>query len=103
MESLENLLEDFFAHIPDNSYIQILKPEKGQWWRVTIRTLDWKRVRATANGDSLIECLNELKTADMNLSELPLDCGVPQGKKVRIKRKTMKEIRDKVAERMYNQ
>lgn len=59
------LTESFFANIPDNSYIQILKPCNGQRIWVSINTVIGNRCRAISSGVDLQSCIDELTTAKM--------------------------------------
>ncbi len=62
------LTKEFLNNVPDGSYINILKSKEGGMCFITIRTLDWKRVRATSCGENLQECIDELSKADMTLA-----------------------------------
>ena len=64
------LTETFFNNIPDNSYIEILKPPDSMPLFVTVRTLDKLRLRGFSEGNNLQDCIDELSTADMSLKPM---------------------------------
>jgi len=91
------MTETFFNNIPDNSYIEILKPPDGMPVFVTVRTLDKVRLRGFSQGNNLQDCINELSMADMTLKPIKkvgIDADKIDSKIKDVLRKIWEGIRD---------